>query len=391
MYSRVKSFSKKVWQHARRELIVRPTMRPVADTIHVAGLFSTASGIGRSASICANALENSGLRVVRIDLSDVFDQRDLDGPDTELPTLPSTGTLILHLNPPEIETALIRMGLFWPKRWRVIGYWAWELARVPDHWCGAERFVSEVWCPSEFSASAIAERIDVPVKVVPHAITIPDKLQAAPERTNSDAHTFTALVMADGRSSLKRKNTSGAIRAFQVAFEGRDDAALIIKLRNAEDDASSLDLLQAAESDSRIRVIDDALAGGDIWELIRHVDVLLSLHRSEGFGLTMAEAMACGVCVMATAYSGNLDFMDDKSACLIPAAETDVGGNAGLYSQVPGAKWAEPDLELAAQKLRYLADNPDARLAIGRAGRARILAHSDGLSYLDALKSGSQV
>ena len=101
----------------------------------------------------------------------------------------------------------------------------------------------------------------------------------------------------------------------------------------------------------------------------------------------MAEAMACGVPVLATGYSGNLDFMDEESACLVPVEKAKVGADAGPYSSLSGATWASPDIEIASQKLRFLADRPDVRQRIGLRGRDRIRAYASGESYLNALKS----
>lgn len=386
--SRFRETPRQVWQLLRRNLIAPPVTQAPIEPTYVAGLFSTASGIGESARLCANALEAGGVDVVRLDLSDALDQRDLgELGAAALRSLPCMGTLILHLNAPETETALIKLKLYRPRRWRIVGYWAWELETLPTDWAYGSRYLTEVWTPSRFSAEAIRRQTDKAVKIVPHAIRVPETLQSrGASRRSLNGH-LRVLVMGDGRSSLKRKNVSGAIKAFQRAFDDRGDVQLVIKLRNMHEDDSSYELRRAAECDPRINIVNGSINDDERWQLISGCDVFMSLHRSEGFGLTMAEAMACGVPVLATGYSGNLDFMDEESACLVPVEKAKVGADAGPYSSLSGATWASPDIEIASQKLRFLADRPDVRQRIGLRGRDRIRAYASGESYLNALKS----
>ncbi|MEM8937193.1 MAG: glycosyltransferase family 4 protein, partial [Pseudomonadota bacterium] len=294
--------------------------------IVVAGLFRTASGIGESARLCADSLEKSGIAVTRVDLSDAFRQTDLLG-DSKYQTFPDEpiGTLILHFNAPETLKALARLGYRGDRKWRVIGYWVYELETIPKEWSAAETLVSEIWTPSKFSAEAIAKAIGLPVRVVPHPVSISDLPHPTAETVKPKADGVTVLTMADGRSSLERKNLLGAINAFNEGLGGRENCRLILKTRNLQEhQGPAMAITRLVNVNPQIALIDHALPEDERRRLMASCDIFLSLHRSEGFGLTMAEAMAFGKPVVATGWSGNLDFMDDTCAVLTPYTLVDV-------------------------------------------------------------------
>ena len=162
-----------------------------------------------------------------------------------------------------------------------------------------------------FARQSLAQRFALPIHVVPHAIP------AAPQPRVRANQPFTVLTMADSRSSFVRKNPAGAVRAFCQAFGPGDQARLIVKLNGKGVDRA--ELLGDAQAWPNIQVVDGFLDDDALCALYLSADVLLSLHRAEGFGLPMLEAMALGVPVVATAYSGNLDFMSEHSGMLVPA------------------------------------------------------------------------
>jgi len=260
-----------------------------------------------------------------------------------------------------------------------IGYWAWELESFPAGW---ERFFAgyqEIWCPSAFTAQALAQRSPVPVVAVPH---LPDwpHLQARTKarkhwRQQAAARPFTFLNLFDYWSTAERKNPAGVIQAFQSAFPRAERAGpsvqLLIKASSAEqfpEQAAALKALSAG--DPRIRWLEQLLPQNGLDALYQHADALVSLHRAEGFGLTLAEAMALGIPTIATGYSGNLEFLLPGSALLIPSQRRTLTRSAGDYQA--GAFWAEPDLQAAAAAMRQLAENPSAAAALGRRGQHRV-------------------
>lgn len=376
-----------------RRLLLAPPLREAGAApggpLVVAGLFRTASGVGQSARACAMGLEKHGARPLCVDLSAEFGQVDCEA-GTALAPMPQarSGTLILHVNAPETERALFHLDMWRGRRWRIIGVWAWELAAAPASWLGAAARLSELWAPSRFVAGAFRERIAIPVKVVPPMVAPPD---AAPEPAKARAFfgfspaDIVCLAMGDGRSSFERKNLAGAIAAFRKGAGARSDAKLIVKTRNlGEFPDAERAIRAAAAGDGRIRIVDGSLSKAGRDGLLAAADIFLSVHRSEGFGLVLAEAMALGKAVIATGWSGNMDFMDTQSAALIPHSLVRVA--CPIYRDAPaGAVWGEPDIAAAAAALARLMAEPAFRREMGEAGRRAVAEKLDGRAYVEAL------
>jgi glycosyltransferase involved in cell wall biosynthesis len=209
--------------------------------------------------------------------------------------------------------------------------------------------VQEIWTPSRFACDSLAQRFAQPMHVVPH------RVPAAMQPRIRAGQPFTVLTLADSRSSFVRKNPAGGVRAFCRAFGPADPARLIVKLNGKGVDRA--ELLGEAQDWPNIQVIDTYLDRDALRALYLSADVLLSLHRAEGFGLPMLEAMALGVPVVATAWSGNLDFMTPQTSLLVPAQTVPVEDSA-VYFRYADAVWAAPDEAEAAVALRRLADEP---------------------------------
>ena len=184
------------------------------------------------------------------------------------------------------------------------------------------------------------------------------------------------LYVFDASSSIERKNPEAALAAFEAAFGANDDVQLCIKVTNA----GRLEyrhrvrafLRQASRLGPRVKILTGHFTRHDTLKLISAVDCYMSLHRSEGFGYTCAEAMAYGVPVIATRYSGNLDFMDDDSAYLVEAREVEVRHAEGPFPR--GSVWAEPSLDGAVEALRAVLHRPGEARARGSRGRALVAA-----------------
>jgi glycosyltransferase involved in cell wall biosynthesis len=180
---------------------------------------------------------------------------------------------------------------------------------------------------------------------------------------------FVALTVCDLRSSLARKNPLGAMEAFTMAFGTGGRQILLVKVGGIRGNETTFRFLeQKVASAPNVRLLTETLSPAGMEALISCVDVLVSLHRAEGFGLVPAQAMRAGKPVVATEWSGPKDFLTADNAALVPANLVPVDDPQGLYGD-PGSVWAEPDLATAANHLRRLAESPDTARILGERAR----------------------
>jgi glycosyltransferase involved in cell wall biosynthesis len=253
-----------------------------------------------------------------------------------------------------------------------IGCWFWELERFPQRWHGAFALVDEIWVLSQFVRDAVAACTDKPVRVMPLALQLPQQAPLPRQLLQLPDDEFVVLASFDFNSWVTRKNPLAAVAAFQAAFPpARRDVRLLLKTINGQRLPQALrSVAEAVADDARIELRDGFLDRDGMWALQSACDAYLSLHRSEGYGLGLAECMALGKPVVATGYSGNLQFMDDSTSCLVPYSLVPVGEDA--YPDWRGQHWAEPDIAAAAAALRRLADDPAHARRIGSAARLKM-------------------
>jgi glycosyltransferase involved in cell wall biosynthesis len=259
---------------------------------------------------------------------------------------------------------------------RMIGYWFWELEHVPRHMRDVAAMVDQVWAGSRFVTEALAAALPCPVHHVPIPVPQPEtsgRARASFPPLADSLDRFVFAVVFDHLSVTERKNPVGVIEAFRRAFAPGEGPLLVVKTMNARQRWPQHQRVQlAAEGRDDIVVWDEHLARADQMAFLRAVDCLVSLHRSEGLGLHLAEAMWLGTPVIATRYSGNLDLMDDDCAVLIDADQVPVRGGEGVYP--PEARWADPDLDQAAAAMRRVATDRAFADRLREAGRNRMLA-----------------
>ena len=391
LWRRLPPGARRLWL-ARLSSALAPAPDSVAprtcDGIIVAGEIARASGLGESARIMLRALEVLQVSTWPMQAALPVPGETLDPttapPTTALMSPSHAAALVLHVNAPVLGGALLRLPRRLPRGRRVIGYWAWELQSVPPSWRPARRLVHEVWVPSRFTAQAIEPLLPGRVRVVPHALALapprPARMDRAAFGLPDDA--VLVLVSFSLASAFERKNPMAAITAFRKAFGNRSDRILLLKVGNGGHYTQDMRRLrEATDGAPNIHLETRMLSAAETHALTRMADIVLSLHRSEGFGLVPAEAMMLGRAVMATDWSATAEFLDDRCGApvgyrLVPARDP-----RGI-SEADGAVWADADTDQAARLLTALADAPERRAVLGdaaqRAAHARF--NGDGLS-----------
>lgn len=347
--------------------------------VNIVGYVRGDFGLAESARLYANALIKAGVPVsfFDVDASPVAGRSNHVPVDAVSESLPY-GTCFVFVNPDRLRGVLARIGSERLRGKHLVACWFWELERVPDAWLAETLLIDEFLVPSRFIADAIRHATDKPLLKVPQPVC--DRADSGLQRPDFglEEGKFIFLVTFDFNSVYERKNPMGAVRAFTRAFErSRDDVRLLIKSTNGSGYTDSMaQLLEAAASDPRIVVRDDRIDRVHMVALQRCCDAVISLHRAEGFGLGLAECMRMGKPVVATRWSGNIDFMDDGNSCLVDCRLVPVDS-----SQYPGARdarWADPDIEDAARHMRRLVDEPGFASSLGERAAASIRrSHGD--------------
>lgn len=274
-----------------------------------------------------------------------------------------------------------------------IALWFWESEVFPETWRASLVHVDEVWAPTRFVADSMSKAVDVPVTRVriPVTRTPVSTFDWTAHGILDDAFVF--LCMFDYGSSGARKNPIGAIEAFRTAFSPGSGATLVLKTSMSDYGGGLVaEVRQAAASHPDVHIIDARLPTPEKDALVAGCDCYVSLHRSEGFGLSLAEAMCHGRPVIATSYGGNLDFMTGENGYLVDCSLVPVGEGHDPY--VPTARWADPDLGQASRLMRQVFENADDAGRVGRraAGDMRRLQSPDAAgavmeARLDAIRS----
>jgi glycosyltransferase involved in cell wall biosynthesis len=334
--------------------------------VELHGYLGSAVGVGEAARRYVAALRAAGVAVLERDVP--LPGRDLvrSAPSSALaPAGESIACNIVCMNPEQMVPHL--EGLDGPAMAgrSTVGIWSWEVDVLPPGWREASRRLDEIWTYSAFSAELIARGVDVPVRHVPPPIC---KHAASGERPTGLPDGFRFLVMFDYLSTLERKNPVGAIDAFRGAFRPGDGAVLVVKSVNGRHRPERHEeIVSACRGREDIVLIDRTVSGDERDALLAACDCYVSLHRSEGHGLPIAEAMHAGKPVVATSYGGNTEFMDESNSYPVAWTSAKVGPGVEHYPQ--GATWAEPDIDHAARMLRTVLEDREG--AARRASRGR--------------------
>lgn len=334
----------------------------------VVGLLSQPSGLGSAARACYQALDEASLDVYGVDVTSYFATEpavsDFEFRDGR--GLQGTGTIVLHIGGGRIRYVLSRLGADLIDQKHVLAHWFWELDTAPVEWKRALPFLHGVCASTEFVADAIRKAFgSIPVHQLPYPM-YPTKHEL---RSRDLGDKFRVLCIFNVSSNFFRKNPLGVIHAFLLAFKDDETAELTIKYSNADawPEAERM-MVDAARSAANIRLIDQTLSPAEMDALYETANVVMSLHRSEGLGLVVVEAMMRDVPVISTDWSATSELVDDETGYPVPYELVPVEDPQGNYHG-RRALWADPDIEAAASTLRHVRSHPDE--ATSRSQRAR--------------------
>lgn len=360
--------------YAPGALLSRPTER-LRDTrsvhgVEVAGYLSAEVGLGEAGRQFVASLEGAGVPVSTTTWARTLSRKAVPWEDRSPAPGERHDTALLCLNADMLPRFHAEVGRSYLRRRYRIGLWFWELDDYPPAMREAVDMLDEVWVCSEFNAQALRPHTSKPVVVMPLPAHAPNLVTSAIEEVpNDDRYTF--LFVFDYLSIYQRKNPVGVVEAFRRAFPEVGQARLVIKSINGDrrtGDREELRYLVADRPD--IVLIERYLTRRELDALMHRADCYVSLHRSEGFGQTLAEMMAIGKPVVATAYSGSMEFTRPDNCFLVGYDLVAVPPGCEPYPVT--AQWAEPHVDEAAQHLRTLAQHPALGLAKGRQAAVRI-------------------
>ncbi|HEY8721617.1 glycosyltransferase [Pengzhenrongella sp.] len=334
--------------------------------VNVVGYLRAELGVGESARLMLDALAAGGIPHATASVDRHLQSRQGASFTEAAPGAPFDTTLMC-VNADMTPTVAAAVPSLLARSYR-IGMWYWEVEDFPTSQHEGFRHVDEVWVATDFVRRAIEPYSPVPVRTITPPLPRPTSVAATQGRTRADLglpERPTFLFSFDYLSTVERKNPWGLVDAFEAAFTPGEGPLLVIKSINADrrpDQAERLRLRVAGSKD--VVLLEDYLDAADRDALVDLCDCYISLHRSEGLGLTMAEAMALGKPVIATGYSGNLQFMTDENSFLVPWTPTTIP--VGCEPYPAGGTWAEPDLDAAAGLMRLVLEDTELAAARGR-------------------------
>jgi GT2 family glycosyltransferase/glycosyltransferase involved in cell wall biosynthesis len=331
--------------------------------LNVLGYINAEHGVGEAVRANILSLKAAGLEVSLNNVTPTYIRQN----DSSFPALSSSNPFLInliHINADEFPRMCLERGENYFKNKYKIGFWTWELSDFPDEWQESFTYCDEIWVPSSFTLASISKKSRIPVIKISHAVSVDKIKNVQRSYFGLKEKDFIFLFIFDFLSYFERKNPLAVIQAFERSFSPSEDVKLVIKCCNSSFDPSSMKRLMDAAKGYNIDIIDKYLFREEINALISLCDSYVSLHRCEGFGLTMAEAMFLGKPVIATGYSGNTDFMNIGNSYLVSYKLIPIHKDVGPYGK--GGMWAEPNIEHATELMKYVYENKTKAQEIGK-------------------------
>lgn len=325
--------------------------------INLIGSIRAETGLGQSCRLLANEFQHCGYPLMIYNYTQIGNLSQNDSSwDSEISKDCCYSINLIHINPHELGIALMQLNqAIWDRHYN-IGFWLWELEEFPDEWLPCLSCMDEIWTPSEFVSRAIRKKTTKPVITIPYAIEAEIDIFYGRKEFHLPENQFLFLMLYDSNSISERKNPTGVITAFQLAFSKEETGVgLVIKV-HLSDEKELKQLQSQVKGYKNIYIITELLEKKKVNSLIACVDVVVSLHRAEGFGLVLAEAMFLGTPTIATNWSANTEFMDHKVACMVDYQLVELKKDIGPFKK--GQYWAEANLVQAAEYMRKLYEDP---------------------------------
>lgn len=349
-----------------------PSLDGMADGLNLIGYLRTESGVGSAARAYLRALRQLDLPLALCDVSALQTNRSEDGSILQIDAAHPHDINLVCADVELHYAIMAHVGedLF-NSRYN-IGIWAWELTNFPKKWFDRFAYYDEIWVGTSFIAEVLAPISPVPVVRIPPVLTVavPGSRSDGRNRLGVEAEDFVFLFIFDFHSHFLRKNPLAIIEAFRKAFNTAERARLVIKCVNADSNPCDFARLQAAVQGLPVTIYSGYWDAASVRDLMAACDCYVSLHRSEGTGLTISDAMGLGKPVIATGWSGNMDFMTVANSYPVRYSLTEIEENVGPYRA--GEIWAEPSVEHAAQCMRHVYDHRDEAQARGKAAQLHL-------------------
>ena len=352
--------------------------------VNLVGYFRSETGVGQSVRSARLSLKNASVPLSLRCAVDSGPSRKQDVSAGPMSTVFPYSTNLFYINADQTLVVRKSLGEGFYRHRKNIGYWVWELDEFPEQWQGSFAPYQEIWTPSTFCRNAVARKTLMPVLSFPYPVAPVAAAGMGREYFGLPPDEFLFLTAFDVLSVPERKNPLAAIRAFAKAFGPNSGCRMIVKVNHARAGAKYMEMLREACDNGSVLIFDSTLGRGEMDALTNCADCIVSLHRSEGFGLLIAEAMYLGKPVIVTNYSGNTDFTRAENSMLVDYRMIPVGHNSAPYH--PASVWADPDVEQAASHMKAIVRDRDLRAGISEAGQEFVRETLSAKTIGDAMR-----